>query len=101
VTHCHSAWGSGLFGVTAGNWESLTVVTRLIEPATHPFVEPEFTQLVALFAAWRDDIDSEPFAHESDWATVDSPAFRVVSTWASQRHGPQPGACPGGTPSLP
>lgn len=77
------------------------MVTRLIETATHPFVEPEFTQLVALFAAWREDIDSEPFAYESDWATVDSPAFRVVATWAPRRHGPQQSTRPGGTQSLP
>jgi hypothetical protein len=45
-------------------------------------VESEFAQLIDLFEAWRQDIDSEPFAYESDWATVDSPVFGVVSTWA-------------------
>lgn len=57
------------------------MVTRLIGNATHGFVESEFAQLIALFAAWREDIDSEPFAYEGDWVTVDSPAFREVSTW--------------------
>jgi hypothetical protein len=71
------------------------VVTRLIESATHRFVESEFGQLIALFAAWRQDIDSEPFAHEADWITVDSPAFRVVSTWPRHCHEPQPGGAPG------
>lgn len=61
------------------------MVTRLIETATHRFVEPEFAQLIALFEAWRQDIESEPFAHESDWATVDSPVFDVVSTWAPRQ----------------
>jgi hypothetical protein len=62
-----------------------TVVTRLIGTATHRFVESEYAQLIALFAAWRQDIDSEPFAYESEWATVDAPAFRVVSTWPSRQ----------------
>ena len=74
------------------------MVTRLIESATHRFVEPEFAQIIALFAMWRQDIDSEPFAYESDWATVDSPAFRVVSTWAPGDHGAQPQASPPGLP---
>lgn len=32
--------------------------------------------LIAAFVAWRDDIDSEPFAHESEWTapTVYVPA---------------------------
>ena len=68
--------------------------------ATYEIVEPTNAQLTALFAAWRLDIDSEPFAYEADWATVDSPAFRVVSPWASRRHGPQSSACPGGTPGV-
>jgi hypothetical protein len=74
---CHS-------GHRAGKWERLTLVTRLIESTTHRFVEPEFAQLIALLTAWRQEIDSEPFAHEGDWATVDSPAFDVVSGWPSQ-----------------
>lgn len=67
-----------------------TVVTRLIGTATHRFVESEFAQLIALFAAWRQDIDSEPFAYESEWATVDSPVFRVVSTWPSRQQQSRP-----------
>jgi len=63
------------------------VVTRLIQTATHRFVEPEFAQLIALFEAWRQEIDSVPFAHEDEWATVDSPAFDVVAGWPQQ---PQP-----------
>jgi len=71
-------------------------VTRLIESATHEFVESEFAQLIALFAVWRQDIDSEPFAHESDWATVDSPAFHAVPTWTPPEHGrTSPGSAPG------
>lgn len=65
--------------------ERRTVVTRLIETATHRFVEPEFAQLIALFEAWRQEIDSEPFAHEGDWVTVDSPVFDVVSTWTPRQ----------------
>ncbi len=64
------------------------MVTTLIASATHRFVEPEFAQLIALFAAWRQEIDSEPFAHESDWATVDSPAFHVVSSWPPRQQPP-------------
>lgn len=88
---CHS-------GHPAAENECPTVVTRLIESATHRFVEPEFAQLIALFAMWRQDIDSEPFAHEGDWATVDSPAFRVVSTWTQSRHEPQSHAGPDSAP---
>ena len=77
------------------------MVTRLIESATHRFVESEFAQLIALFAVWRQDIDSEPFAHESDWATVDSPAFRTVTTCAPPEHTPQPRTSPDGTPGFP
>ena len=51
----------------------------LIETATHRFVEPEFAQLTDLFEAWRQEIDSEPFAYEDEWATVDSPVFDVFS----------------------
>jgi hypothetical protein len=76
---CHS-------GHRAGKWERLTLVTRLIESTTHRFVEPEFAQLIALLTAWRQEIDSEPFAHEDDWATVDSPAFDVVFGLPGQAH---------------
>jgi hypothetical protein len=58
------------------------------------FVESEFAQLIALFAAWRQDIDSEPFAHEAEWATVDSPAFRVVAGWVPRQ---QPRTRPSGS----
>lgn len=37
------------------------------DPATYRFVEAvegEFAQLMELFAAWRADIDSEPFAYD-------------------------------------
>lgn len=70
------------------------MVTRLIESATHRFVESEFAQLIALFAMWRQDIDSEPFAHESDWVTVDSPAFRPVPTCVHTERGSQPPVLP-------
>lgn len=70
------------------------MVTRLIESATHRFVESEFAQLIAMFAMWQQDIDSEPFAHESDWVTVDSPAFRTVATCAPPECGPQPRTSP-------
>ena len=94
------SWGSAHFGVTAeiapARTEPPTVVTRLIESATHRFVESEFAQLIALFAAWRQDIDSEPFSHEGDWATIDAPAFRVVPTWPQR----QP-TLPEATPELP
>ena len=61
------------------------MVTRLIGSATHRFVESEFAQLIALFAAWRQDIDSEPFAYENEWATVDAPAFSGVPSWPSRK----------------
>jgi hypothetical protein len=67
----------------------LTLVTTLIQSATHRFVEPEFSQLTALFAAWRQDIDSEPFAYEGEWATVDSPVYDVVATWAPRTLPPE------------
>ncbi|WP_166664046.1 hypothetical protein [Actinophytocola oryzae] len=44
-------------------------------------MESEFAELIALFAAWRQDLDSEPFTYEADWATVDAPAFDVVPSW--------------------
>lgn len=66
------------------------MVTQLIADATHRIVEPEFAQLIALFVAWRQDIDSEPFAYENDWATVDSPALRVVASWPSRQQPPGP-----------
>jgi hypothetical protein len=64
----------------------LTVVTTLFGLATHRFVEPEFTQLIALFEEWREEIDSVPFAYEGEWARVDSPAFDVVSAWPGEPH---------------
>jgi hypothetical protein len=63
-------------------------------------VESEFGQLIALFAAWRQDIDSEPFAHEADWITVDSPAFHVISTWPRHLE-PRQDTRPGGAPGIP
>jgi hypothetical protein len=81
-------------GYRAGKWERSTLVTRLIESTTHLFVEPEFAQLMALLTAWRQEIDSEPFAHEGDWATVDSPAFDVVCGWPLRPRAD-------GTPGLP
>jgi hypothetical protein len=74
------------------------VVTTQSESTTHGFVEPEFTELIALLEAWQQDIDSEPFAYESDWATVESPAFRVVATWAPRQRGLSPRTLP---PTLP
>jgi hypothetical protein len=53
-------------------------------------VEPTSSQLIALFEAWRRDIDSEPFAYENEWATLDSLRFRVESSWV--RIITQPGA---------
>lgn len=32
-------------------------------------METTYAQLIALFAAWRDELDSEPFAYENEWAT--------------------------------
>jgi hypothetical protein len=52
-------------------------------------VEPTSSQLIALFEAWRRDIDSEPFAYEHEWATPDSLRFRVVPLWG--RRITQPG----------
>jgi hypothetical protein len=57
-------------------------------------VESEFAQLIALFAAWRQDIDSEPFAYEGDWATVDSPVFNVVSSWPPKSRPSGPSCLP-------
>ena len=69
-----------------GNWERLTVVTTLFGSATHRFVESEFTQLIALFEAWRQEIDSVPFAYEDEWATVDSSAFDAVPAGPGEPH---------------
>ncbi|MFI7678052.1 hypothetical protein [Actinophytocola sp. NPDC049390] len=66
----------------------------MLEKATYGFVESTEAQLIALFQAWRQDIDSEPFAHEHEWAGVDAPRFRTF------RHNSQPCACPGGPPSV-
>lgn len=79
---CHS-------GRRLGNWERLTLVTTLIQRPTHPFVESEFSQLIALFVAWRQDLDSEPFAYEDEWATVDSPVYDAVAGWPPRTHPPE------------
>lgn len=73
----------------------------MLEKATYGFVEPTESQLIALFEAWRLDIDSEPFAYENEWAGVDASPFRAFTAWAHQDHGSQSCACPGGTPGLP
>ena len=72
----------------------------MLEKATYGFVEPTESQLIALFEAWRQDIDSEPFAYEHEWAGVDAPRFGTVTTRAHRQHGSQPCACPGGPPSI-
>lgn len=73
----------------------------MLEKATYGFVEPTNAQLIALFEAWRQDIDSEPFAYENEWAGVDAPPFRAFSAWAHRHDGSQPCACPGGSPGTP
>ena len=76
-------------------------VTVMLEKATYGFVEPtESSQLIALFEAWRQDIDSEPFAYENEWTGVDAPPFRAFAARAHLHHGPQSCACPGGTPGI-
>ncbi len=72
----------------------------MLEKATYGFVEPTESQLIALFEAWRADIDSEPFAHEHEWAGVNAPRFRTFTTWAHGDHGSQSCACPGGSSSV-
>jgi hypothetical protein len=72
----------------------------MLEKATYGFVEPTESQLIALFEAWRADIDSEPFAYEHEWTGVDAPRFRMFSRWAHRRHGPQSCPCSGGPPGL-
>jgi hypothetical protein len=67
----------------------------MLEKATYGFVEPTNVQLIALFEAWSQDIDSEPFAYENEWAGVDAPRFRMFAARAHQHHGTQPCACPG------
>jgi hypothetical protein len=69
----------------------------MLEKATYGFVEPTEAQLIALFEAWREDIDSEPFAHEQEWHGVDAPRFRTVPSW-HRHHGTC--ACPGGPTGL-
>jgi hypothetical protein len=72
----------------------------MLEKATYRFVEPRNAQLIALFEAWRTDIDSEPFVYEAEWAGVDAPRFHAVATWAHRHHGSQSCACPGGAPGI-
>lgn len=52
-------------------------------------MEPTSSQLIALFAAWRRDIDSEPFAYEDEWAIANSLRFRADSPWAPQPRAPE------------
>jgi len=73
----------------------------MLEKATYEFVEPTESQLIALFEAWCEDIDSEPFAYENEWAGVDAPRFRGFGAWAHKHHGSPPCACPGGPPAIP
>lgn len=54
-------------------------------------MEPTNAQLIALFAAWLQDIDSEPFAYEGEWTSLDSPRYQDVTSWVSQQGGQ---ACP-------
>jgi hypothetical protein len=56
-------------------------------------VEPTYAQLIALFAAWLQDIDSEPFAYEGEWTSLDSPRYHGVTSWVNQQGGP---GCSGG-----
>lgn len=64
-------------------------------------MEPTYAQLIALFAAWRQDIDAEPFAYEGEWTSLDSPRYQGVSSWVACQGGPQPHRCSGGTPGTP
>jgi hypothetical protein len=73
----------------------------MLEKATYGFVESTNAQLIALFEAWRQDIDSEPFAHEAEWSGVDAPRFHMFAARAHSHHGSQPCACPGGPPVVP
>ncbi len=41
-------------------------------------METTYAQLMALFVAWRDELDSEPFAHETEWTA----RLRVVCRFA-------------------
>ena len=72
----------------------------MLQKATYGFVEPTESQLIALFAAWREDIDSEPFAYENEWAGMDAPRFRALPALAHRHHGSQPCACRGGSPGF-
>lgn len=45
------------------------LVTVVNGQTTYQIVEPGHPQLTALFAAWREEIDSVPFAHEPEWTT--------------------------------
>jgi hypothetical protein len=56
-------------------------------------VEPTYAQLIALFAAWVRDIDSEPFAYEGEWTSLDSPRYQGITSWVNHKCGQ---ACPGG-----
>lgn len=55
-------------------------------------MEPTNAQLIALFTAWLEDIDSEPFKYEGEWTSLDSPRYSGVTSWVSQQGGQ---ACPG------
>lgn len=35
-------------------------------------------ELIALFAALRQDIDSEPFAHEAEWTVLEASVERAA-----------------------
>lgn len=77
-----------------------TAVTGMLEKATYGFVESTNAQLIELFEAWRQDIDSEPFAHESEWAGIDAAPFRTVPTWAHADYSAPPRAFPESTPGV-
>jgi len=61
--------------------------------ATYEIVETTYAQVIALFVAWRDELDSEPFAHESEWVAFESTCLHPVqpvvteTTLPSPRHG--------------
>ena len=47
-------------------------VTPKVDTPTYPVMELADDELIGLFAGWRAEIDSVPFAHDAEWDVVTS-----------------------------
>lgn len=53
-------------------------------------METTNAQLTALFVAWRDELDSEPFAYEHDWMAFEAACLDPVDGIVTEATMPSP-----------